>query len=107
MVAISFQLNQDTREIHLTIAENSDVSVKLVKHLTDVWEMLRQLSEAYAAHRGEALDQDYRSKSPTVPKGVAKDLRLQIFRKIYQLPFRKQMRRVAKRWDRLERLVNQ
>ena len=58
VVAISLQLDPNSREIHLTIAENSDVTDGLVSHLTHIWELLRLLSSEYADRRGDDLYQN-------------------------------------------------
>ena len=102
VVAISLQVDPSNEEIHLTIAENSDVTPDLVNHLTHIWELLRRLSNEYADQRGDGLsNQNYLGTSPDVPDGVGENLQVRIFRDVYQYALAKQMRRVGKWWNGL------
>ena len=108
VVAISLQLDPNSREIHLTIAENSDVADGLVSHLTHIWELLRLLSSEYVDWRGDDLsDWDYHEASPDIPHGVADYLKVQIFQGVYKYALAKQMHRVGKWWDGLGHLMKE
>ena len=101
-MAISLQVDPNNEEIHLTIAENSDVTPGLVNHLTHIWELLRRLSNEYADQRGDGLsNQNHLGTSPDVPGGVGEYLKVKIFQDVYQYALAKQMRRVDKWWNGL------
>ena len=97
VVAIALQLDSQNQKIRLTLAENREVGDNLVEHLTSVWGKLQNLSDEYAKQRTQEPE-DLLAKSPPIPPNVANDLKVAIFRKIYQYSLEKHMKRIGKWW---------
>ena len=97
VVAIALQLDSRNQRIRLTVAENKKVTDGLVNHLILVWRKLQNLSDEYAKQRTQEPE-NLLVKSPPIPPNVANDLKVAIFRKIYQYSLEKHMKRIAKWW---------
>ncbi|KAG0138502.1 hypothetical protein HOY82DRAFT_630992 [Tuber indicum] len=106
VVAAALQLNSQTQEIRITLAHNQGVEDRLVCHLTNIWRKLQALSDEYAKLRVAELD-EHRVATPDTPPMVARSLRIEIFRAIYQYCWGKQLKRVRKWHEGLRRLISQ
>lgn len=99
-VAVALQVDSRQQEIHITIAENEEVSPQVVAHLKSVWGKLQALSKAYTAGRERESDEEAK-QSPVIPKDTTFPLRIQIFREIYKFSLERQMKRFQKWWNGL------
>lgn len=104
VVAVAIQLDPETREARLSVAENQDVKDDLIRHLKSVWGKLRDLSDTFADKRGTGSDVYSREPSPEIPKDIADDLKVDIFCEIYKHTIKKQEKRFRKWWHGLVRL---
>ncbi|PUU77574.1 hypothetical protein B9Z19DRAFT_1085909 [Tuber borchii] len=107
VIAVGLQMNHETNEIRLLIADNHHVSQALLHHLNKVWRKLQSLSDRYAEHRvrtGRSENPQYQVVSPDIPIQVAA-LKVEIFRDVYLYSLQKQMRRVDKWFQRLGKFV--
>ncbi|KAG0129496.1 hypothetical protein HOY82DRAFT_610610 [Tuber indicum] len=89
----------------MTIAENNGVTTRLVHHLQNIWQRLQALSDTYSEQKSEQLKQ-YLEESPDMHPEVGHNVKIPIFRHIYQSSFRKQMRRIDKWREGLGQFVN-
>lgn len=105
VVAIALQMNNDTKEIRLTIAENRDVDPKVVEHIQRLWKLLRTLSDQHALLR---FDPNHPTHdwtivaSPPVPDTLLDDpVCREIIRCVYEFSAEKNKARFNKWWPGL------
>lgn len=95
-VAIALQMDNERKQIRLTIAENSDVHPKVIEHIQRLWELLRTLSGHYT---NPPADGWTRGVSPLLPDTLVKHpVRHEIIRRVYEFSAAKNKRRFTKWW---------
>jgi len=100
VIAVGLQLQLQRGKICLTVAENGKVKEGVVEYLSQLWDILRQLSAKFAenrSYRGNPLGSQTRRVSPIMPPDVARDILIRLFRHICHYTRVKNSRRIA-RW---------
>ena len=95
VVAIGLQLNSRTKQIRLTVAENTNVADGLVPHLKNIWGNLQALSNEYVEQRTKRLKK-CQSESPDLSPCLGMSLKMKLFADIYQYSLSKQLKQIDK-----------
>jgi hypothetical protein len=95
VVAVTFQLDNKSKKIHWTIAQNDNVPESVTDHIKKVWEMLRELSDAkYLKKTGE-----YEGGFPTLDPTISEVKEFALAEEIYKFSEKKLIAR-AEKWRR-------
>lgn len=103
--AIGVQVHKSN--LTLTIADNQPVKKETMKYLSDVWRILKQLSDLYAGKRVQNSRDNssvewstYIGTSPNMPRyKIAGDLTLKLAVMVYDFTIAKNLKRWTKNWD--------
>lgn len=102
VIAVALQMDNKNKEVRLTIAENGKVSQDVIDHITEVWAMMRTLSDI---NNGLLLEpHSIRDPSPPVPHPTALTgpYLLEMTRQLYSFSIEKILKRFKKWWDGLK-----
>ncbi|KAG0134442.1 hypothetical protein HOY82DRAFT_668468 [Tuber indicum] len=102
VVALALQLSQRDKKLRLTIAENDEVDDSIVPYLRSLWCQIQRLSTIFQQGRQirheTSEDPNIPPGSPPLPRDVAYDLRLALFREIHMHTIVKNQSRIRKYW---------
>lgn len=102
VIAVALQMDNENKEVRLTIAENGEVSQDVIDHITEVWAMMRTLSDI---NNGLLLEpHSIRDPSPPVPHPTALTgpYLLEMTRQLYSFSIEKILKRFNKWWGGLK-----